>query len=101
VLPAHGLAREYAERWFEDRSVVPTIYADIQGHEAILSLVSLGCGVGVVPRLVLDKSALRDRVVELDVKPPLPNFRIGLCVRSRSLATPLIAGLWDTVDRAV
>ena len=32
------------------------------GSEAILALVSLGCGVGVVPRLVLDKSPLRAKV---------------------------------------
>jgi LysR family positive regulator for ilvC len=95
VLPAHGLARVYADDWLERRDITPSIYAEIEGHEAILALVALGCGVGVVPKLVLEKSALRNRITELDVKPALPPFHIAVCVRERSLANPLIRALWD------
>jgi LysR family positive regulator for ilvC len=98
VLPARGLARTYADRWFRARRVAPTIYAEVQGHEAILSLVSLGCGVGVVPQLVLEKSALRDAVRELNVRPPMEHFRIGVCIRRRSLGDPLVSALWDSVS---
>ena len=34
-------------------------------HEGLLTLVALGCGTGVVPRLVLEHSAARDRPVAL------------------------------------
>lgn len=95
VLPAYGLARGYVDDWLDRRQTTPTVYAEIQGHEAILSLVALGCGVGVVPRLVLEKSALRDRIVEIPVRPALPQFRIGLCVRERSLENPLVAAVWE------
>jgi LysR family positive regulator for ilvC len=95
VLPAYGLARDYVDQWLERRSLAPTIYAEIQGHEAILSLVALGCGVGVVPRLVLEKSALRDRIIEIPVRPALRQLRIGLCVRERSLTNPLVAAVWE------
>lgn len=95
VLPAFGLAREYVDAWFARRSVAPTLYAEIQGHEAILALVALGCGVGVVPRLVLENSALRDRVVEVAVRPSLPSFKVGLCVRESSLRNPLVSAVWD------
>ncbi|HEY7438078.1 MAG TPA: HTH-type transcriptional activator IlvY [Acidimicrobiia bacterium] len=95
VLPAHGLARDYADDWLDRRDITPNVYAEIEGHEAILALVALGCGVGVVPELVLEKSALRDRITELPVKPPLRPFHIALCVRERSLANPLIHALWN------
>lgn len=95
VLPAHGLARDYADEWFTNKGIVANVYAQIQGHEAILSLVALGCGVGVVPQLVLENSSLRDRVLALPVRPSLPQFRIGLCVRERSLSNPLVAALWN------
>jgi LysR family positive regulator for ilvC len=95
VLPAYGLARDFVEQWFDRRGLTPNVYAEIQGHEAILSLVALGCGVGVVPRLVLEKSALADRIVELPVRPALRQFRIALCVRERSLANPLVAAVWE------
>jgi LysR family positive regulator for ilvC len=94
VLPAHGLARDYVSDWLERRSIIPTVYAEIEGHEAILSLVALGCGIGVVPGLVLENSALRDRITELAVKPTLQPFRIALCVRERSLDNPLVAAVW-------
>lgn len=94
VLPAAGLARELANAWLRRRKVAPNIYAEIQGHEAILALVALGCGVGVVPKLVLEKSALRDRITDMHVKPPLRPFQIALCVRDRSLSNPLVAAVW-------
>jgi LysR family transcriptional regulator, positive regulator for ilvC len=53
-----------------------------------------GCGVGVVRKLVLEKSALRERITELAVRPALRPFHIALCVRERSLASPLIHALW-------
>jgi LysR family positive regulator for ilvC len=95
VLPAHGLARDYADDWLARDGIKPTVYAEIEGHEAILALVALGCGAGVVPRLVLDKSALRDQIIEIRVRPALGKFRIALCVRERSLSNPLVAAVWE------
>jgi LysR family positive regulator for ilvC len=95
VIPAHGVTRDYVDDWLDHKTVTPNIYAEIEGHEAILSLVALGCGVGVVPQLVLHKNALRDQVDELSVTPRLPPLRIGLCVRERSLTNPLVAAVWN------
>jgi LysR family transcriptional regulator, positive regulator for ilvC len=98
VLPAHGVARDEADRWFRARRVRPRIVNEVEGHEALLALVGLGCGTGIVPRLVLDNSALRDRVEILDVDPPLPMLRIGLCALRRSLDDPVVAELWRTLS---
>jgi LysR family positive regulator for ilvC len=94
VLPERGLPREAIDAWLSGRGIEPQVYAEIQGHEAILSLVALGCGVGVVPELVLASSALQDRVAVLP-GPRLPPLTIGLCVRGRSLSNPVVAALWD------
>jgi hypothetical protein len=48
VLPAFGLARQAVDRWLKTRHVTPNVYSEVTGNEAILSLVSTGCGVGVV-----------------------------------------------------
>jgi LysR family positive regulator for ilvC len=95
VMPAHGLARDYFDQWLDQRSITPTVYAEIEGHEAILALVALGCGVGVVPRLVLEKSALKNRISEFPVRPALRRFRIAACVRKQALSNPLVAAVWD------
>jgi LysR family positive regulator for ilvC len=92
VVPARGLVRENAFRWFRRNGVKPAIAAEPDGHEALLALVALGVGVGVVPRLVLESSAVRDQLVELpaDLEP----LTIGLCARRADLHRPLVAALW-------
>jgi LysR family positive regulator for ilvC len=98
VLPEFGLAREAVNRWFRDKKLRPRIYSEVAGNEAILALVALGCGVGVLPRLVADRSPLRSEVRIVDVRPRLPAFRVGFCVQRRRLDSPLIAAFWDSIE---
>ncbi|BBC30162.1 Transcriptional regulator [Streptomyces graminofaciens] len=95
VLPHRGLVREAADRWFRRRGVRPVVAAEPDGHEGLLTLVALGCGTGVVPRLVLDHSAVRERVAVVPVDVPPEPFPIGLCVRRVDLRRPLVAALWS------
>jgi LysR family transcriptional regulator, positive regulator for ilvC len=95
VLSERGLSRKRAEAWFRARGIRPRIYAEVSGHEAILSMVSLGCGVGVVPGLVVERSALRDEVRVLDVSPELEPYVVGLCAHRRRLASPLVRAFWE------
>jgi LysR family positive regulator for ilvC len=97
VLPASGLAREIADRWFRRKRVAPRLYSEVPGSEAILSLVSLGCGVGIVPRLVMDRSPLRAEVRVIEVSPALGEFRVGVCTPRRRLRSPLVRAFWDCV----
>ena len=97
VLSEAGLSREFANTWFKALGVSPRIYAQVAGHEAIVSMVGLGFGVGVVPKIVLDNSPLVERVRVLPVKPELPHYDVGLCVLERRLKSPLIRALWDEV----
>jgi LysR family positive regulator for ilvC len=97
VLPSTGLAREAADRWFRRKRIAPRIYSEVPGSEAILSLVSLGCGVGIVPRLVVDRSPLRTEVRALEVTPAIGEFRVGVCTPRRRLRSPLVRAFWDSV----
>ncbi|WP_202866231.1 HTH-type transcriptional activator IlvY [Kribbella turkmenica] len=92
VVPARGLVREAAFRWFRRGGIKPVIAAEPDGHEALLALVALGCGIGIVPRLVLESSPAAGRLTELpaDLEP----LTIGLCARRADLRRPLIAALW-------
>lgn len=97
ILSEAGLSRSYADTWFRALGIVPRIYAQVAGHEAIVSMVGLSFGIGVVTRIVLDNSPLRERVRVLPVKPELPHYDVGLCVLERRLKSPLIRALWDEV----
>ena len=100
VLPATGLARVHADRWFRRKHIRPRVYGEVSGSEAILSLCALGCGVGIVPRLVLDKSPLRAELRPLEVSPGVGEFHVGLCTPRRKLASPLVSALWAATDVA-
>ncbi|MDX2605425.1 HTH-type transcriptional activator IlvY [Streptomyces caniscabiei] len=95
VLPHRGLVRDAADRWFRSHGLSPDPAAEPEGHEALLTLVALGCGTGVVPRLVLDHSAVRDRLTVIPTEQPPPPFPIGLCVRRADLRRPHVAALWS------
>ena len=97
VLPETGIARNRVDRWFKARNITPRIYAQVEGYEAIVSMVSLGFGVGVVPQIVLDNSPLAERIQILAVKPALEPFNIGLFTLGRNLKNPLIEAFWNSV----
>lgn len=98
IFPESGLIRTYLEKWFREKNIRPRIYGQVSGHEAIISLVSLGFGVGVIPELVLEKSMIKTDVKSLNVKPTLPDFRVGLCVKKSKRNLPIVKAFWQTLD---
>jgi len=100
VLPESGLSRQSVDRWFRKQRLSPRIYGEVAGNEAALALVSLGCGVGVVPGLVIEKSPLRSEVRALEVKPRMPDFRVGLCTKRKNLASPIVRAFWESTAEA-
>ena len=97
ILAASGIARDRIDAWFRDRGVAPQVYAQVAGNEAIVSMVSLGLGVGVVPQIVLDNSPPATRVRVLDVRPALEPYDLGLFTLRRHLNNPLVAAFWSLV----
>lgn len=97
ILSETGIARNRLDTWFRQMGVNPRIYAQVEGYEAIVSMVSLGLGIGVVPRIVLDNSPLIERVTVLAVQPALAAFEVGLFTRKRNLKNPLVEAFWRLV----
>ncbi|MBL6993074.1 HTH-type transcriptional activator IlvY, partial [Desulfobacula sp.] len=83
IIPDHGLSRDRIDQWFAKENFIPHIYSQVAGNEAIIVMVSLGCGIGLIPRMVLEKSPFFNRVKILDETPELPPFVIGLCTREK------------------
>ena len=96
ILSEEGIARERLEQWFKKNGVKPKIYAQVAGHEAIVSMVSLGFGVVVVPKIVLDNSPLVDRVMVLPRKHELGSYDVGLCALKKRLRSPIIEAFWGS-----
>lgn len=97
VLPAEGLARVLVDQWFRRLRVRPHVAAEAAGHEAVLALVTLGCGIGVVPHLVVEKAPASADLEQLDVEPALPTFDIAVCTLPGNFSRRPVAALWQTL----
>ncbi|QIQ21236.1 HTH-type transcriptional activator IlvY [Zophobihabitans entericus] len=96
ILPEHGPSRQRIDLWFKQQKIInPKIYATVAGHEAIVSMVGVGCGVALLPKVVMDNSPdrIRERVIEWTTKSVEP-FDIGVCVQKKRLAESIISAFW-------
>ena len=94
IIADQGLSRDRFDRWLTHENISPTIYAQVAGNEAILTMVSLGCGMGVIPGLVLEKSPLKDEIRIVKDAPRLKPFSIGLCTLKKNMKNPRIEAFW-------
>jgi len=98
IIPDHGLSRDRIDQWFAKENFIPNIYSQVAGNEAIIVMVSLGFGIGLVPGMVLEKNPFFNQVKILDRAPKLPPFVIGLCTRKKNLANPRVKALWSIAN---
>ena len=78
ILPDSGPSRSMVHDWFKRHNLDPIIYANVGGNEAIVSMVALGCGIGIVPKVVVEYSIVSDRIRALDL-PNIEPYRLGVC----------------------
>ena len=84
ILPEHGPSRKRIELWFRRHRISnPLIYATVGGHEAIVSMVALGCGIALIPSVVVDNSPepVRNRISQLDNISMVEPFELGSASR--------------------
>jgi len=97
ILPEQGPVRRRIELWFRSKKITnPFIYATVAGHEAMVSMVALGCGIALIPEIVLENSPepVRNRVLIMDRNDENTPFELGVCVQKKRLNEPLISAFW-------
>lgn len=95
IMPERGLSRSRCEHWFAEKNMAPHIYSYVAGNEALIAMVAMGCGIGVVPQLVLKNSPLQNRVKVLDIRPTLKPFSVGVCTTKNNQNNPIIKAFWQ------
>lgn len=98
IIPEEGLPRERLNLWFNEQGIKPNIYAEVKGNEAIVSMVSLGFGVGVLPKIVVDNSPLANQVETFARQPDLGPYSMGICVMEKRLKSPILAAFWGQLS---
>lgn len=100
ILAERGLARERLLACLQIRGQPPDIYAQVAGHEAVVSMVSLGFGVALVPELVIQHSPKQDTIQVLPWLTDLAPFELGLCALADRRDDPLLTAFWGCAARS-
>jgi LysR family positive regulator for ilvC len=90
ILPERGLVREIIDRYFARRFIHPRIVSQVSGNEAIIALVHLGLGIGLVPKLVVQNSPLVNSVRFLPALSDLEPLSISLAVLETRQKLPVV-----------
>ncbi|MBT0586210.1 HTH-type transcriptional activator IlvY [Alteromonas oceanisediminis] len=97
VMPDSGPTRRTVHHWFAEAGIRPTIYASVGGNEAIVSMVALGCGVGFVPKVVVEHSTLQHHINVIEVD-NIESYELGLCCLSSRRNDALIHALFQQLE---
>ena len=99
IVPERGVTKDMLDTFFRERGIRPRIYAQVAGHEAIVAMVSLGRGVGIAPRLVIESGGMAGSGTEMPVGEGVPPLTVGLCSLGQRLASPLVRSFWDVAGQ--
>ncbi|QRI83252.1 HTH-type transcriptional activator IlvY [Glaesserella parasuis] len=99
ILPVDGPARKRIDHWFKLQKIKePKIYATVEGHEAIVPMVALGCGVAMIPDVVVQQSPVANQISHIQLETPIDAFELGVCVQQRRLQEPIIRAFWELLS---
>ncbi|TDF35501.1 HTH-type transcriptional activator IlvY [Alteromonadaceae bacterium M269] len=97
VLPEVGPSKRLVNAWLKQYKIEPNVYASIGGNEAIVSMVALGCGVAIVPDIVVQNSAVSHKIQCITIDDIEP-FELGICVLERRKKEPVIQALLGLIN---
>lgn len=99
ILPVDGPARKRIDSWFKMQKIKqPKIYASVEGHEAILPMVAVGCGVALLPDVVAQHSPVNNQVSYFHLEQPIESFELGILVQQRRLQESIIKAFWSILS---
>ena len=96
ILPDSGPSKRIVHHWLAEQGIRPKVYATVGGNEAIVSMVALGCGLGIVPQVVLDNSVVSNKVNRIELS-NIEAYQLGLCCLKKRQHEPAIAAMVEQV----
>ena len=95
VMPESGPLHKAMQEWFAQMNIKPTVYGRVTGHEAIVSMTSLGCGLSIIPDPVLELSPLKHTVRAIQPPIPPPTLKLGIIALQKEIEQPIMAAFWS------
>lgn len=98
VLARSGVSRARVNQCLRELGAHTARISEVSGNEGILAMVRLGCGIGVVPELVLERSPFADDLEVLENTPELAPYVVGLCSTQKNLQRASVSALWQLAE---
>ncbi len=95
VLPEKGVSRVRVDQWLKQQGEGKKQIMEVSGNEAILAMVRLGCGVGVVPEIVLENSPFSKEIEVIETGGILEAYKVGLCSTKKNLEKTSVSVFWE------
>lgn len=95
ILAERGVGRERIEAMYRHLAAKPHIYATVSGHEAIVSMVALGFGIGGVPDIVVRSSPQQNQIRIIDSPVNHAPVEIGLICHKRHKQNAIVDAFWE------
>jgi len=99
IMPSQFIQNKVVANWFKNNAFHPSIHSEVDGNEAILSMVSAGLGMSILPNAVITHSHLSKNVQILKIQASLPIINVGLLMRKNSLKSPVKQKFWETCEQ--
>ena len=99
VLPEKGISRTRVDQWLKQQGERKKQIMEVSGNEAILAMVRLGCGVGVVPEIVLENSPFSKEIDEIETGVHLEPYTVGLCSTKKNLEKASVSVFWERAKK--
>ena len=85
------------DKWIKSRNVKPTIAAETEGNEAILALVQLGLGIGLVPQIVIENGPYKGEFVSHEAGKSLGYYDVGFITKADYSGTASNEKIYNSV----
>lgn len=96
ILPDSGPSKRIVHHWLAEQGIRPHVYATVGGNEAILSMVALGCGLAIIPEIVVTHSSIADKVNIIEMN-NIESYRLGLCCLKKRRNEPIINAFFEQI----
>ncbi|MEK9727410.1 MAG: LysR substrate-binding domain-containing protein [Candidatus Margulisiibacteriota bacterium] len=97
ILPKEGELSLIIQRYLKSHGLNVGVHSYVDGHEAILAMVSAGLGSAILPKIVVENSHLSETVVSVKSLSELPNLDVGLFTKKNMTLSPVKQVFWDFV----
>lgn len=101
VIPERGNGKRIVKTWFKKENINPHIAARVSGNEAIVAMVSLGFGCGIVSDLVLESSPFKKNIILIPYDHEINPYKVILAIKENRRSEPIINELWELIKKHI